>query len=209
MADSHDYDVELEGATSSAEEDTGITVLDIEDGVEMQDALAGIFYQIPIELRNDLDHKAVKKDSARYFESHAASDDNSIVCYACGGAGHVSASCPVMINRHCVYCGDKHPSNTCVNQFCERCQCLGHRDKFCKTRKKTKVGCARCPKQGHSQDECPKRWRRYKLKNTNARQNLFMSCPYCYSKKHFSDDCELKEVKISIFTKKYRNILGI
>lgn len=62
---------------------------------------------------------AVGKGPSRYFAL-----DESIVCYRCGGKGHISNHCTAVFT--CETCGGEHKTRECTIKKCFRCNQLGH-----------------------------------------------------------------------------------
>lgn len=179
----------------------GMQVIDLEEDVEKYDLLSRMFHKESVVLDTKDLVLPLKNDKRRYFE-------DTTVCYKCGELGHVSRDCIQENNKNCMYCDLNHRGKPCDFIFCDNCQRLGHFYKACREKKYKPTVCLECPLQYHYSDECPRVWRKYRLVNENVKNEFMASCPLCFSRDHFLDDCEYQERRMTIFTKDYLEILG-
>lgn len=185
---------------TNVREENGIKVLDIGHDMGKFEILSLLFHKETIKVEALGEISVVKNDRKRYFE-------DSTVCYNCGEIGHVSRNCRVERERNCMYCDINHRGRPCDFVLCDNCLNMGHSSRNCRNRSRQSRICRSCPLQCHYEDECPRTWRKYKLRNTAKGCDLVMSCPYCYSDSHFMDDCLMKDRKFTIFTKNFLKTL--
>lgn len=189
-----------ESLFSNTREENGVKVLDICDSMDKFELLSLLFHRETVKVEALGEISVTKNDKKRYFE-------DSTICYNCGEIGHVSRNCGVEKERNCMYCDINHKGKPCDFVLCDNCLNLGHNSRNCRSRPRQLRICKKCPLQSHYDDECPRVWRKYRLKSTSKSSSLIMSCPYCYSDSHFMDDCSMKDRKFTIFTKHYLKVL--
>lgn len=180
--------------------ENNLQIIDIDTDLDTYDLLSVLFHKETMVVDSSTVFSIVKNDKRRYFE-------DTTVCYKCGEIGHISRDCSLVIERNCMYCDINHKGRSCDFLFCDNCLRLGHTSRYCNTRQFQPINCGQCPSQNHYEEECPRIWRRYNLKNLKPSKNLIMSCPLCFSSNHFIDDCEERNRTFTIFTKDYIKLL--
>lgn len=178
----------------------GNQVIDIEEELDKYDLLSLLFHRETIPIDTSKVVVAVKADNRRYF-------GDTTLCYKCWEIGHMSRDCTQEHLRRCSYCGILHTRKPCDFIMCDNCWNLGHTQRLCRERLRKSRECTRCPKQIHSEDMCPRIWRKYSLVNTNVRRDMIMSCPLCMSTSHFIGDCKDNYTSFTIFTKNYADLV--
>ncbi len=178
----------------------GKNVIDLDENLEKYDMLSLFYHKKTVKIDSDETIGITKQEETqRYFDGYS--------CHTCGGTGHFYRDCEFQQKRNCAYCGRYHIGEACRLKFCNNCRFLGHSDERCRNKKFRNTQCKRCTIQLHSERECPWIWRQYKIKSYNVSDYFIMSCPICHGEDHFIDDCKYKEIKMSIFTKNYFDII--
>ncbi|KAM0681743.1 hypothetical protein GINT2_000257 [Glugoides intestinalis] len=178
----------------------GIQVIDLEEDMNNYELLSLLFHKKSIPLDSSQIIVSSNIESRRYF-------GNNAVCYRCGEIGHLSMDCKQDRRVNCMFCDKLHIGCSCDYLLCDNCNMLGHTFRYCKQRPIGNEMCRRCPApQCHYIYECPRKWRKYKLLNKNSNKTIIASCPLCFSTSHFLDDCDKKDRKFTIFTKKYLSL---
>ncbi|KAI5169602.1 hypothetical protein PAEPH01_0852 [Pancytospora epiphaga] len=178
----------------------GRKVIDITEDMDTYDLLSEIFHNVTVHVDKDTSVSVSKNENSRYF-------GDGTVCYRCGFTGHMSKDCNASYTRNCAFCSLYHPLEPCEYSFCYNCNHFGHHEKSCREKKLPRFLCKQCKGQLHYSVDCPKPWRSYKLRNLKVLKNFRINCAYCHSTAHFIDDCNMKSCQISIFTKKYKELI--
>ncbi|KAI4291720.1 hypothetical protein PAPHI01_0994 [Pancytospora philotis] len=181
--------------------ENGAKVLDLEESMEAQELLSELFYKPTAAVGREAAGMECRSDSRRYFDSRAK-------CTRCGEKGHVSQECMLSPTRACCFCAQNHKNGSCRYALCLQCGNLGHREKQCQEKRPARHLCIRCLSRPHFNLECPLRWQRYRIEHCDVLPGFRMCCAYCHSTAHMIDDCEMKAVKLSIFTKSYLSLLA-
>ncbi len=191
MDKAHLEDIEESFKHMTMEE--GMNIVDLPPHINNFDLLSYMYHDAPIVVQKDENLFISAREKQRFV------DDT--ICYVCGLNGHLSSNCPEKKFQNCYYCDRFHKNETCQFLFCFNCGNLGHNQESCRERSQKPIQCEACPNV-HDVRECCRNVRCYFGKfDKNA--NILMSCPYCFSDEHFSDDCKLNTDCSTIFTKKF------
>lgn len=174
-------------------------VIELNEDMDKYEMLSLFFHKETIKIDRDDNIKVSKAESKRYF-------GDTTVCYTCCKTGHSSRDCDAERRRNCAYCGTYHLGKYCELTFCNNCHNFGHKEEQCREKKVKNYVCKACPLQYHTERDCPKKWRKYKIENNYVSKKFKMSCAYCCQDDHFIDDCKYKNIKMSIFTKNYTEL---